>query len=325
MPPFSPLRLGEPLPAESTPIEPTRGARPCPLPDPCTPDPARDPGPSSGVPLAPRASVRAPFSRFSAALLASLLVSLGVVVSISARTVGRWLKAERLKPWRFQSWLTPKYRASFLEQACPILDLYERAQQHQLAPDEVVFSIDEKTSIQARHHPSYRPTGQGEPAHVEHTYERRGAVHLLASLTVATGVVFGQVYPAKRFAEFSAFLSTVLHTAVDQGARLIHLLLDRGSLHRPAYLSTWLAEHFPHAEIVVHWLPVRSSWLNQVEIFFSILQRQVLMPNDFRSPWEVADRIQEFIRFRNEHPHPIQWSYTSEKLRKKYQPERPPS
>ena len=266
------------------------------------------------------ASVSAPLSRFSAALLATMLVSLGVVAAISARTVGRWLRADCLKPWRFRSWITPKNLTLFLERACPVLDVYERVSKQQLEPGEVVFSIDEKTSIQARHHATYRPAGQGEPAHVEHTYQRKGAVNLIAALNVVSGVLFGQVFPHKCFAEFSSFLTVLLKDALVNGARHIHLILDNGSLHRPAYLATWLKENFPKVEIAVHWLPVRSSWLNQIEIFFGILQRQALMPNDFPDTGAVAERILKFIDFRNKTPKPIQWTYTSEQLRKKHSP-----
>jgi len=252
-----------------------------------------------------------------------MLVSLGVVAAISARTVGRWLRADRLKPWRFQSWITPKDLPSFLERACPVLDLYERVRKQQLEPGEVVFSIDEKTSIQARHHATYSPAGQGEPAHVEHTYQRKGAVNLIAALNVGSGVLFGQVFQHRSFAEFSSFLKALLKNALESGSRRIHLILDNGSIHRRKYLPTWLRETFPNVEIEVHWLPVRSSWLNQIEIFFGILQRQALMPNDFPDTGAVAERILGFIDFRNKTPKPIRWTYTSEKLQKKYSPSPP--
>ena len=131
---------------------------------------------------------------------------------------------------------------SFLERACPVLDLYERVRKQQLEPTESVFSIDEKTSIQARHHATYRPSGQGEPAHVEHTYQRKGAVNLIAALNVVSGVLFGQVFPHRSFVEFSSFIMALLKNALENGARRIHLILDNGSIHRPKYLATWLAK-----------------------------------------------------------------------------------
>lgn len=271
------------------------------------------------APAARPAPVVVPVSRFSAATIATTLVRLGVVAAISARTVARWLRADKLKPWRFRSWITPKDLATFLERACPVLDLYERVATGAVTPGEVVLSVDEKTSIQARAHATYTPTGPGEPAHLEHTYKRQGAVHLIAALNVVTGAVSGRVVADKRFVEFSAFVRDLLTTALRQGARRIHLILDNGSTHRPTYLAQWLAENFPGVPVELHWLPVRSSWLNQVEIFFGILQQQALTPNDFPSTPAVTRRILDFIAYRNENARPIEWTYTSRQLRAKHE------
>jgi len=244
---------------------------------------------------------------------------LGVVAAISTRTVSRWLKADKLKPWRFRSWITPKDLSTFLERACPVLDLYERVAKGLLEAGEIVFSIDEKTSIQARQHATYKPTGGGEPAHIEHTYKRKGAVHLIAALNVATGWIVGETFLSKRFVEFSAFLHKLVTDALNTGAHRIHLILDNGSTHRPKFLAQWLAENFPHVAIEIHWLPVRSSWLNQVEIFFGILQRHALTPNDFPHTDATRSRILDFIAYRNEDATPFNWTYTSPKLREKYE------
>ena len=265
------------------------------------------------------ATVAVPVSRFSAATIATTLVRLGVVAAISARTIARWLRADKLKPWRFRSWITPKDLATFLERACPVLDLYERVATGTLAAGEVVFSVDEKTSIQARAHATYTPTGRDEPAHIEHTYKRCGAVHLIAALNVRSGEIAGAVVADKRFVEFSAFLRDLLTTALQQGARRIHLILDNGSTHRPKYLAQWVAESFPGVAVELHWLPVRSSWLNQVEIFFGILQQHALTPNDFPGTDAVTHRILAFIAYRNQNARPIAWTYTSRQLRAKHE------
>lgn len=270
-------------------------------------------------PAARPVPVVVPVSRFSAATIATTLVRLGVVAAISARTVARWLRADKLKPWRFRSWITPKDLATFLERACPVLDLYERVATGAIRSGEVVLSVDEKTSIQARAHATYKPAGRGDPAHLEHTYQRRGAVHLIAALSVVTGVVSGTVVADKCFVEFAAFLRTLLTTVLRQGAYRVHLILDNGSTHRPKYLAQWLAENFPGVPIELHWLPVRSSWLNQVEIFFGILQQQALTPNDFPSTPAVTHRILDFIAYRNENARPIEWTYTSRQLRAKHE------
>lgn len=205
-----------------------------------------------------------------------------------------------------------------MPRACDVLDLYERVAKGRLAPGEVVFSADEKTSIQARQHATHTPTGAGEPAHVQHTYARRGAVNLIASLNVATGTVFGKVSARKTFREFADFLVALITDAVEHGKHTIHLILDNGSTHRPKYLETWLSENFPHVNVIVHWLPVRSSWLNQIEIFFGILQAQALTPNNFPSTVAAAERILGYIDFYNQGAHPIAWTYTSTDLQRKY-------
>lgn len=294
---------------------------------PVAPSPSRNPEGSAALePVAEcdtqdQPSLETPFSRLSAARIAWILTSLGVVASISARTVARWLKAEKLKPWRFHSWITPKRLADFLPRACAVLDLYERAKT--FLHHEVIFSIDEKTSIQAREHPTHAPAGPGRPARIEHTYKRHGALALFAALNVLTGWVFGRVYDNvdKTFETFSEFLTELLAKAVAQGYTVIHLILDNASIHRPKYLQAWLEEHlraYPGVEVVVHWLPVRSSWLNQVEIFFSVLQTQALTPNNFASIHLLRQRILGFINYWNRTHGPIKWTYTSDRLRQKY-------
>lgn len=262
-----------------------------------------------------------PVSRFCARILAWILVTLNVAQSISRQTVARWLRNDKLKPWRFRTWITPKDLASFLPRACEVLDLYSRI--GQFAPHEVALSIDEKTSIQARQHATYKPTGAGEPAHVENTYARRGAVGLIAGLDVASGKVYGEIHDTRGFKAFSHFLKNQIDKVVALGRRTIHLILDNGSAHRPKYLGTWLEETYskvthPDLTISVHWLPVRSSWLNQIEIFFSFLQTQALTPNDFPSTAAVAARVLGFIELYNVLYPPFKWTYTSTDLRKKH-------
>ncbi|MBI2267808.1 MAG: IS630 family transposase [Armatimonadetes bacterium] len=261
--------------------------------------------------------IKAPVSRFSTPVIAWILTKVGLVTSISARTIARWLRSAKLKPWRFRSWITPKDLTKFLPRACDVLDLYERVARG-LRRGEAVFSVDEKTSIQARQRATYKPTGGGDPAHIEHTYARRGAVHLFAALNVGVGKVFGKLYPHKTFQAFADFLTDLIGQAAEQGNHSIHLILDNGSTHRPKYLETWLKEHFPRLEVVVHWLPVRSSWLNQIEIFFGILQAHVLAPNNFPSPQAVMERILRYIHFYNLDAKSIEWIYTSNDLRRKY-------
>jgi hypothetical protein len=228
------------------------------------------------------------------------------------------VKADKLKPWRFRSWITSTAINDFLQRACPILDLYERVTRGDLAPDEVVLSADEKTSIQARDRSAYGPTISGEPAHIEHSYKRRGALCLMAALNVATGRVLGSLFSTKHFTGFATFLTRTLQKVADGGARIVHLILDNGSTHRPKYLAAWMAETFPDLQVHLRWLPVKSSWLNPIEIFFSQLQCQALTPNTFPSLTALAERILAYIQYYNADCSPIRWLYTSACLRQKY-------
>lgn len=257
-----------------------------------------------------------PVSRLSSALVAWLLLAIGIV-AVSARTVRRWFKADKLKPWRFRSWITPKSLESFLARAEPILDLYARVRAG-LSPDEVVECIDEKTSIQARKRGQTPARTGGAPARVEHTYARAGVVHLFASLSVAAGKVVGHVTESKDFQAFARFLTHLVTTRIQEGYRRIHLILDNGSTHRPKSLANWIQQQDFNAEIILHWLPVRSSWLNQVEIFFSLLQSFALAPNCIDNADEATRRILDFIALFNVTSSPFAWKYTSDDLRKKY-------
>ncbi len=265
-----------------------------------------------------------PFSRISATWIAWILSAVGLVESISRRTVQRWLAADRIKPWRFHSWITPKDLPSFLIRAKVVLDLYTRVRAGDLKPDEVVYSVDEKTSIQARGHASYAPPQQGQVARLESSYERHGAVQLLAAINVAVGNIFARIVGDKNFDTWALFLADLILEAVAARKRTIHVILDNGSTHRPKYLETWLKEwmksqNLNDVEVKIYWLPVRSSWLNQIEIFFSVLQRQALTPNNFSCIEDLKTRILGFINLWNSFPEPIKWTYTTQKMLKKFQ------
>jgi hypothetical protein len=255
-----------------------------------------------------------PFSRLSAALIAWLLCAVGLVDSVSIRTVQRWLKADKIKPWNVRSWITPKNLKDFLDRARVVLALYARVPT--FGPDEVAFSIDEKTSIQARSHCSQKGPRKGKPGRLEHSYVRAGAVQLFAALNVATGKVIAAIFPDKTFDEFSEFTIDLIRTAIKQGYRTIHLILDNGSTHRPKALQSginaWLSRQpeIAGVSVEVHWLPVRSSWLNQVEIFFNHLQAFVLTVNNYPTTEALREQILAFVTYWNVRKGPIDWTYT---------------
>ena len=266
-----------------------------------------------------------PVSRFCAGMIAFVLTVTGLVDRVSKRTVGRWLEAERIKPWRFRSWITPKDLGVFLERATAVLDLYERVKGGLFDSDEGFFSADEKTSIQARDRASYNPPrGGGAPARVESSYVRRGAVQLLAGLNVVTGHVLGKLYQSKSFEQFCDFFKILLRHSLECGYRKLHVILDNGSLHRPGSWQEWLPKilgeekHFSELSVKLYWLPPRSSWLNQIEIFFSLLQTQALVPNNFKDREALAKRILDYIALHNLKATPFDWSYTARDLFRKH-------
>lgn len=261
-------------------------------------------------------------ARWSCAELALALVSLGLVAQIATSTVWRWLQAERLRPWRFHLWQHIR-DPLFLERAKAVLELYEQAVAL-LKMGIWVICVDEKTSLQARQGVDDPvPAAPGSPLHVAARYIRRGAVQLFAAVSVADGQVYGCCRARKRFVDFQAFfMEVVVPEAIDRGVTEIRLILDHGPTHAPKQLEGWLAQQQPVQawpfSVQVVWLPKYASWLDQIEIWFSVLQRKALTPNHFVNLAALQQRILEFIAHYNRTAKPIEWSYTVAKLEKKF-------
>ena len=260
-----------------------------------------------------------PLARWSNSEIARRLVALGMMASIAASTVGRWLASEKIRPWRYHSWQHILDPQAFLERARPVLRLYGQAKAL-LKKGIWVVCVDEKTSIQARKRPQKPdPAVPGHPVHVSHRYKRKGALNLFAALSVADGKVYGKCRLRKRFVDFQAFLlGTIIPEALERGVHTLALILDNSTTHAPKQLERWLQEqiesHGWALNIQVYWLPVNASWLDQIEIWFSILQRKGLQPNHFERLGSLRQHILDFIAYCNQTAKPIQWSYTVEKL-----------
>jgi transposase len=263
-----------------------------------------------------------PLTRWSNSEIARRLIALGVVLHIAASTVGRWLAEEKIKPWRYHSWQHILDPEAFLERARPVLQLYENAREW-LKEGVWVVCADEKTSIQARKRPQPPdPAAPGQPVHVSHRYERQGALHLFGALSVVDGLIYGMCRQRKRFVDFQAFLlEVIIPEALRRGVHTVALILDNGTTHAPKQLEQWLQEqgaiHGWALTVQVFWLPTNASWLDQIEIWFSILQRKLLQVNHFVSLAALEQAILDFIAHYNQTAKPIQWSYTVEKLEKK--------
>lgn len=263
-----------------------------------------------------------PLSRWSGAEIAQRLQQTHVVSSIAPSTVRRWLAAERLRPWRYHAWQHIHDPIQFLERARPVLASYAQARPL-LEAGTWLVCLDEKTSIQARaaERPP-DPARAGHPLRQSPRYQRRGALHLFAGLSVADGQVYGQCALRKRFVDFQAFLRDVILPAAR--ARHVHTLrviLDNGTTHAPKQFEPWLAAEAASGAqplaIEVCWLPPNASWLDQLELWFSILQRKLLQPNHFPHLDGLTHLLGTFITTYNRTAKPIQWSYTIECLKHK--------
>ncbi|MFC5201008.1 IS630 family transposase [Streptomyces kaempferi] len=254
-----------------------------------------------------------PLSRWSCPELAAELTARGITDSISASTVRRWLAQDALKPWQYRSWIfitDPDFRAK----AQRVLDLYARTWQGEpLGTDEYVISADEKTSIQARCrcHPTL-PPGRARAMRVNHTYGRGGALAYLAACGVHAAQVSGRCEPTTGIDPFMSLVTQVMSQEPYASAKRVFWVVDNGSSHRGRKAADRLSAAFPNA-ILVH-TPVHASWLNQIEIFFSVVQRKVVSPSDFTDLAQVGDRLRAFEDRYNATAQPFQWRFTTSDL-----------
>ena len=250
-----------------------------------------------------------PLSRWSAPELAVEAVARGIVEAVSASTVRRWLAEDVLKPWQHRSWIFPR-DPDFAVKAARVLDLYAGTWQGELLGEgEFVVCVDEKTSIQARCrcHPTL-PPGKARMMRVEHEYQRKGALQYLAGYDVHRARVIGRMEPTTGIEPFARLVTQVMTTEPYASADRVFWVVDNGSSHRGRASVTRLTKAWPTARLV-H-LPVHASWLNQAEIFFSILQRKVLTPNDLTDLDAPAARILAFQDRYNATATPFNWCFT---------------
>ncbi|MFD8870636.1 IS630 family transposase [Streptomyces sp. NPDC059590] len=259
------------------------------------------------------AETGAPLSRWSCPELAREVVARSVAGSISPSTVRRWLKDDAIKPWQYRSWIFVR-DPDFRPKAARVLDLYARIFDGvPLGEDEYVISADEKTSIQARCrcHPTLAP-GQARAMRVNHEYDRGGALAYLAAYDVHRAKVFGRCEPKTGIVPFMALVNQVMTTEPYASARCVFWIVDNGSSHRGEKAIDRLTTAFPNT-VMVH-TPVHASWTNQIEIFFSIVQRKVVTPNNFSDLSKVRDRLRAFEDRYNSTAQPFQWRFTTSDL-----------
>jgi transposase len=255
-----------------------------------------------------------PLSRWSSTELATEAVSRGVVAAISASTVRRWLARAAIKPWQHRSWIFPR-DPDFEAKAARVLDLYARTWNGiPLGPDEYVISADEKSQLQAlrRCHPG-RATGPGRARRVEFEYRRGGTLAYFAAYDVHHARVIGAIAPKTGIVPFTDLVAQVMTVEPYASARRVFWVVDNGSSHAGQASIDRMTQAWPTATLV-H-LPIHASWLNQVEIYFSVLQRKAISPVDFADLDALAARILAFQDRYNASATPFDWTFTRTDLR----------
>ena len=254
-----------------------------------------------------------PLSRLSLADIRQEVMSQGIVAQVSGTTLWRWLSADALRPWQHRSWIFPRDPA-FASKAGRILDLYARLWEDELLQSsEFVISADEKTSVQARRRkqPTLPPAAD-RPMRVEHEYFREGAWTYLAAWDVHRAKLFGHCEKKSGIAPTDRLMAEVVSQEPYKSARRVFWIMDNCSAHRGEKAVQRVRSHWPNA-ILVH-TPIHASWLNQIEIYFSIVQRKVLAPNDFSALSQLEQCLMDFLKRYEQTASPFQWTFTRNDL-----------
>ena len=235
------------------------------------------------------------------------------VSDASASTIWRWLHDDALKPWQQRSWI---YRRDpdFAVKAARVLDLYARVfDGKRLRPDEYVISADEKSQLQAlgRQHETSAPA-PGRPIRYEFEYERGGTLAYLAAWDVHHANLFDQVEPTTGIEPFGRLVEQVMTAEPYASARTVYWIVDNGSSHAGKTSIKRMQDRWPTARLI-H-LPVHASWLNQIELYFSILQRKALTPNDLATLDALAERLLGFGEHYRQIARPFQSTFTRQDL-----------
>jgi transposase len=256
-----------------------------------------------------------PLSRWTGPELAAELLAQGLVSGpVSVSSLLRILAGNPVKPWQYQSWIFPR-DPDFEAKARVVLDLYQGIHGGEpLGPDDRILSFDAKPSIQARGRiHATLPAAPGRPARVEHEYMRHGALALLAGLDVHTGQVFASTPGTTGIVPFMDLVGQVMKRPEYENAPRVFVIVDNGSDHRGKAAADRLRKAHPNA-VMVH-TPVHASWLNQIEIFFSVIQKKVVSPNDFPSLEKLSETLLAFVDRYNRTAEPFSWKYTADDLK----------
>jgi hypothetical protein len=256
-----------------------------------------------------------PLSRLSIPDIRREAIRRGLVASVGNTSIWRWLSEDAIRPWAHRTWIFPR-DPHFEEKAGQVLDLYAgKWKGRKLGENDYILSADEKTSIQARQRiHATKPPAPGRPMLIEHEYKRKGAWAYFAAWDVRRAKVHGRCERTTGIAAFDRLVDQVMKKEPYWSARRVFWILDNGSSHRGKKSIERLRARWPNI-VVVH-TPVHASWLNQIEVYFSIVQRKVLTPNDIASLTDLKHRLLDFQRYYERAATPFEWKFTREDLKK---------
>jgi transposase len=228
---------------------------------------------------------------------------LAAELGVSHSSVARVWAEHDLRPWQTETFkfsTDPELQARVRD----VVGLYLDPPAH-----AIVLCVDEKSQIQAleRTQP-VRPVRPGRPERRTHDYLRHGTTTLFAALEVATGRVTDTCQPRHRHSEFLAFLKLV---AKAYPRRQLHVVVDNYATHKHQRVQAWLGSH---PRVQLHFTPTYASWLNLVEVFFAIIQRQALRRGDFTSVEELVTAIRRFCDGWNQRCQPFTWTNDADQI-----------
>lgn len=203
-----------------------------------------------------------------------------------------------LKPHQSRMWCFSE-DPEFEKKKADVVGLYLRP-----PSNSFVICIDEKPCIQAIRR-RIRPMLPGSPEQINHEYVRNGTVDLFAAFRVNDGKVIGRIEQRHRGIEFLAFVKDV-YRHWGHGKKKLHIVLDNLGTHDVEIVQEWLGRH---KNVEFHFTPTHASWLNQVELWFGILQRQALTRGSFESQEDLGKKILEYIDDYNQNSKPFAWTY----------------